>query len=79
MSKTILQIPPEFDAASTQERIDFVTRLWDHIVASGKEVPVPDHHKAILEERLHAYRANPQPGTPWAQVRDELLARLQSH
>ena len=78
MSKTTLEIPREFDEATTAERIAFVTRLWDQILQSGEEVPVPDHHRAILDERLDAFRANPQPGKPWAEVRDELLARLRS-
>jgi putative addiction module component (TIGR02574 family) len=78
MSRSKLQIPPEFDDASTEERIEFVTKLWDQIVQSGEDIPIPDHHKRILEERLREYRANPQPGKPWAQVRDELLARYRS-
>jgi putative addiction module component (TIGR02574 family) len=62
MSKTKLQIPAEFENASTEERIAFVTELWDHIVQSGDDVPIPDHHRKILDERLRDYRANPQPG-----------------
>lgn len=76
MTKQPLKIPAEFDNASTQERIEFVGRLWDEILKSGEEVPVPDHHKTILGERLHAYRAVSSPGKPWPQVRDELLARF---
>jgi putative addiction module component (TIGR02574 family) len=78
MSKSTLRIPPEFVEATTAERIAFVTRLWDEIVESGEDVPVPDHHKAILDERLRAFRTNAQPGKPWAEVRDELLTRLRS-
>ena len=78
MSRSTLKVPPEFGKATTEERIAFVTRLWDEIVDSSDDVPVPDHHKAILDERLRAYRANPEPGKPWAEVRDELLSRLRS-
>lgn len=78
MSKTTLRIPPEFDEASTADRIAFVTQLWDQILESGAVVPIPDHHRAILDERLRAFRVNPEPGKPWAEVRDELLARLRS-
>ena len=78
MRKSTLGIPPEFQEATTAERIAFVTRLWDEIVESGEDVPVPDHHKLILDERLRAFRMNPQPGKPWAEVRDELLTRLRS-
>ncbi len=78
MGKSTLRTPPEFGEATTAERIAFVTRLWDEIVESGEDVPVPDHHKAILDERLRAFRMNPQPGKPWAEVRDELLTRLRA-
>jgi putative addiction module component (TIGR02574 family) len=78
MSKSTLKIPPEFEDATTAERIAFVTRLWDRIVSSDDEIPVPDHHRAILDERLRAYRMNPERGKPWGEVRDELLARLRS-
>ena len=79
MTKKPLKIPSEFDNASVQERIEFVGRLWEEILRSGDDIPVPDHHKTILDERLRAYRANSLPGKPWSQVRDELLARFGPH
>jgi putative addiction module component (TIGR02574 family) len=72
-----LKIPAEFDAASSDERIAFVQELWDRIARDEHAVPVPPEHDAILRERLAAYRANPEPGEPWAAVRDELIRKLQ--
>jgi len=73
---TKLQIPPEFDTAPKNERIAFVEQLWDRIAHDPDIVPVPHEHKRILDERLNAYRDNPQAGCPWGEVRDNLLAKL---
>jgi putative addiction module component (TIGR02574 family) len=75
---TKLNIPPEFDAVPKDQRIAFVQELWDRIAQDPDRVPVPDEHKRILDERLSAYRMNPQPGRPWSEVRDQLLVKLRS-
>ena len=75
---TNLQIPPEFDDAPETERIAFVEELWNRIAQHPDAVPVPDHHKRILDQRLNAYRRNPEAGRPWSEVRDQLLANLRS-
>ncbi|MBI2994239.1 MAG: addiction module protein [Gammaproteobacteria bacterium] len=76
MSTTKLPVPPEFEAASREQRIAFVQELWDRIAQDPEKVPVPDHHKRILDERLEAYRADPDRGRPWPEVREQLLAKL---
>lgn len=73
---TNLTIPPEFEAASSSERIAFVEALWDQIAREPDTVPMPDDHKRVLDERLDAYRADPQAGRAWREVRDDLLAEL---
>ena len=76
MSTRKLAIPPEFDAVSKEQRIAFVQELWDRIAQDPENVPIPDHHKRILDERLNAYRADPKFGQPWSEVRDQLLSKL---
>jgi len=76
MNTVKVPIPPEFDAASEDQRIAFVQELWDRIAQDPERVPVPDNHRRILDERLDAYRANPQTGRPWTEVREELLTKL---
>ena len=78
MNTRKLPIPPEFDAASKEQRIAFVQELWDRIARDPESVPVPEHHRRILNERLDAYRTNPQAGRPWSELRDELLAKLRN-
>jgi len=71
-----LKIPPEFDALPKEQRIAFVQELWDRIASDPKNLPIPDEHKRILDERLDAYRANPRPERSWSKMRDQLLAKL---
>ena len=68
--------PPGFDELSAEEKLDYVQSLWDRIAASPEEVPVPEWHKQIINERLAAYRANPDAGKTWEQVRNELERKL---
>jgi putative addiction module component (TIGR02574 family) len=71
-----LKVPPGFDEAPKEQRIAFVQELWDRIAADPERVPVPVEHQRIIEERLKEYRANPQAGRPWSEVRELLLAKL---
>ena len=73
-----LKVPTGFDDASEGERIEFVQELWDRIAQNAADVPIPNDHKRILDERLDAYAAEPRLGRPWPEVRDELLSKLRS-
>lgn len=76
MPKPIPSPPPGFDDLSVEERIDFVQSLWDRIAATPEQVPVPDWHRRIIRERLESYRANPDAGRLWADVRTEITDKL---
>lgn len=71
-----LKVPPEFERASSEQRIAFVQELWDRIAREGKDVPVPPEHDRIVRQRLREFRENPRPGEPWSEVRDQLLAKF---
>lgn len=58
----ILRLPVE-------ERIDLLNEAWDAIAATPEDVPVPEWHLRVLEERM----ADPDPEyIPWEEVRDRL-------
>lgn len=73
-----MRIPPEFQEATPDERIEFVQMLWDEIARNPNAVPVTDEHRAILDERLRAYEADRDSGESWGVVRDRILADLRS-
>ena len=62
-------------ALSPAERILLVEEIWDRIAAEPDLVPLSPAHRAELDRRLDALEKNPEPGRPWAEVRDELLRR----
>ena len=73
-----MRIPPEFQDATADERIEFVQMLWDEIARTPDSVPVADEHKTILDERLRACEEAPDSVEPWGVVRDRILADLRS-
>jgi putative addiction module component (TIGR02574 family) len=76
MAKTVPMPPPGFHDLSPDEKLDYVQSLWDQLSAKPNEIPVPDWHRQILDERLAADEAHLQEGRTWEEVRDGLLRRL---
>jgi len=76
MAQTVPIPPPGFDDLSVEGKLDYVQLLWDRIAAKPDEIPVPDWHRQLLDERLAAYKASPHEGRPWQEVREELLRKL---
>lgn len=50
--------------------------LWDRITATPEQVPVPDWHREVLDERLKDYEANPDAGESWDVMRERLRDKL---
>ena len=58
----ILRLGPE-------ERIDLLNEAWDAIAAKPEDVPVPEWHLRVIEERL----ADPTPEyVGWDELKDRL-------
>jgi len=76
MSSTIPEIPDEFKALSTDERIAYVQALWDFIAQSPDEIEIPEWHQRILDERLAAWKESPEAGRPWEEVKQDILRKL---
>ena len=72
MSRVLPIPPPGFDDLPVEEKLDYVQSLWDRIVIHPEELPVPDWHRQIVEERLAAHRADPEAARPWDEVRQEV-------
>ncbi len=63
---------PGFKRLSKMEQVRYVQRLWDYITADSGEVPVPESHVLVAEERLAAYQADPSQARPAHAVLDRL-------
>ena len=72
-----LPLPPRgFDDLPVEDQIDYVQLLWDRIAAKSDQVPVPEWHRQVLDERLSAHEANPEVARPWEEVHDEIRSKL---
>ena len=76
MPKPVAIPPPGFDQLTVEEQIDYVQLLWERIAATPDQVPIPDWHREVLDERLKDFNANPGAGENWDIVRDRLRDNL---
>ncbi|HEX9443212.1 MAG TPA: addiction module protein [Candidatus Binatia bacterium] len=76
MAKAIPNPPPGFDELSIEDKIEYVQSLWDRIAASPKDIPVPEWHSRILDERLESHRDKPAEGKVWEQIQKEIRRKL---
>ena len=57
-------------------RLELIEELWDSIAsdaAAAGQMPLTEHERVLLDERLREHRADPDAGQPWAEVRAEIL------
>jgi hypothetical protein len=72
MSQTSLPTPPGFAELPKIEQVRYLQALWDQISEHPDEIPVPESHLRLAEERLHRYRENPAT----AQAPFDVIERL---
>jgi putative addiction module component (TIGR02574 family) len=73
---TAIPEPPGFSDLSKEEQIRYVQALWDRIFEEPDNLPVPESHLALAEERLSDYRRDPSQARPAFEVLDEIAERL---
>ena len=72
MSQTQVETPPGFDNLPKADQVRYLQALWDQISAQPDEIPVPESHLQLAEERLRRYRENPASAQPAFEVIDRL-------
>ena len=58
---------------SIPERITLVEDIWDSIATDADAIEMTEEEKAIIDERLSAYHANPDSASPWNEVYRRIL------
>jgi putative addiction module component (TIGR02574 family) len=75
MEPTTIPDPAGFSELSKAEQIHYLQALWDRIAESPGEIPVPESHLALAEERLAEYRRDPSRARPAHDVLDRLAKK----
>ena len=75
MEQGSLPEPPGFKQLSKTEQIRYLQTLWDRIVEQPGEIPVPDSHLDLAEQRLADYRRDPARARPATEALDRLAKK----
>lgn len=67
--------PPGFGELTKEEQIRYLQGLWDRIADQPGEIPIPESHLALAEERLAAYRHDSSRARSALEVVDRLSKR----
>ena len=66
----------EIDKLGVDERLDLIEEIWESLASDPSQVPLPNAHKAMLDERLDQIDAGDDSGIPWREVLDQIRNRL---
>ena len=72
MERVPISEPPGFNNLSKADQIRYLQALWDRISENPNEVPVPESHIELAEQRLAEYRRDPKKARPAHDVLDRL-------
>ena len=72
MPEISIQTPSGFNDLSKAEQVRYLQALWDQISEQPDEIPVPESHLKLAEERLRRYRENPSTARSAFEVIDRL-------
>lgn len=75
MEPTTIPEPPGFAELSKAEQVQYLQELWDRIAERPGELPVPESHLDLAEERLAEYRRDPSRARSAYDVIDRLAER----
>ena len=72
MAETLIEAPAGFDKLSKAEQIRYLQALWDQISEQSDDIPVPESHLRLAEDRRKHYRDNPSTARSAFEVIDRL-------
>ena len=75
MPEPSIETPPGFNELPKAEQVRYLQALRDQISQHPNDVPIPESHLKLAEERLRRYRENPATATPAFDVIDRLALK----
>lgn len=67
-ARNFLRDAARFNELPKSEQVRYLQALWDQISEHPEEVPVPESHLQLAEERLRRYQENPSAAKPAFEV-----------
>jgi putative addiction module component (TIGR02574 family) len=64
----LLSLPPD-------RRLPIMEALWVSLASAPENVPIPDWHRDIVEQRLAEDEGDESPGESWPEVRRRVEQR----
>lgn len=55
--------------------MDLIEQLWDSIADTTAELPIPQWHRDLLDQRLAAADEHPEQTIPWSDVRSSIRSK----
>jgi putative addiction module component (TIGR02574 family) len=77
MQNTTIPEPPGFADLSKGEQVRYLQSLWDRIAEQPGEIPVPENHLELAEERLTDYQRDPTSTRSAYEVLERLTNKRQ--
>jgi putative addiction module component (TIGR02574 family) len=74
---TSIPEPPGFSELSKAEQIRYVQALWERIADSEAQIPVPESHLSLAQQRLADYHRDPTQARPAHDVPEHLAQQTQ--
>jgi len=75
MAHTAVSEPPGFAELTKAEQVRYLQALWDRIAEKPGELPVPESHLEVAEQRLAEYRRDPTRAHSAYEVIDRLAKK----
>lgn len=63
----------QIEKLSKSEKLLLVEALWDSIASEPEDVPLPEHHKSVLDERLKTLDEDTEKGESWDKFRENYI------
>ncbi len=63
----------QIEKLNKSEKLRLVEALWDSIATDPENVPLPEHHKSVLDERLKTLDEDTEKGEPWDEFKKNYM------
>lgn len=57
---------------SVSEKVQLLEQVWDDLCKQSGEIPIPDWHVAILNERQRQIENGTMSVSPWSEAKERL-------